>query len=136
MTSDSDIRNVLVMLGMAAFNWGVESLGDGELDESGIFAKFGDDAWQVGERFVRRNVLGDDISRYIPQDVKVAVAVRDEGRCTGILSDGTRCPVTSSLHYDHKIIPFRLGGPQAVWNLTLLCKSHNWSKGGSIGGRN
>ena len=34
----------------------------------------------VAERFVRRNVLGDGISRHVPQNVKVAVAVRDGGR--------------------------------------------------------
>ena len=47
-------------------------------------AAFGGEAWRVAERFVRRNVLGDGISRHIPQDVKVAVAVRDGGRCTEI----------------------------------------------------
>ena len=97
-------------------------------------AAFGGEAWRVAERFVRRNVLGDDISRHIPQDVKVAVAVRDGGRCTATLPDGSRCPARQALHYDHRFVPFRLGGPQSQWNLTLLCASHNWSKGGALMG--
>jgi hypothetical protein len=97
-------------------------------------ADFGGEAWRVAERFVRRNVLGDDISRHVPQDVKVAVAVRDGGRCTATLPDGSRCPARQALHYDHRFVPFRLGGPQSQWNLTLLCASHNWSKGGALMG--
>ena len=76
------------------------------------------------------------ISRYVPQDVRVAVAVRDHGQCTGELPDGSRCPRKENLHFDHRIIPFRLGGPQTTWNLTLLCDEHNWGKGGSLGGGN
>ena len=71
------------------------------------------------------------LSRMMPV---TAVAVRDGGRCTATLPDGSRCPARQSLHYDHRFVPFRLGGPQSQWNLTLLCASHNWSKGGALMG--
>ena len=134
MTSDADLRKVLRMLGQAVYSWGVHSLDDDIAGEKEILDNISSEARSIAERFVRRNVLGDKISRYIPQDVRVAVAVRDQGQCTGTLPDGTRCPRRESLHFDHRIIPFRLGGPQTVWNLTLLCDEHNWGKGGSLGG--
>ena len=124
MTSDTDLRKVLRMLGQAVYSWGIHSLDDAT-DEREILDNLSTEARTVAERFVRRNVLGDNISRYIPQDVKVAVAVRDQGQCTGKLLDGSRCPRKDSLHFDHRIIPFKLGGPQTIWNLTLLCDEHN-----------
>ena len=136
MTSDTDLRKVLRMLGQAVYSWGIHSLDDDATDEREILDNLSTEARMVAERFVRRNVLGDNISRYIPQDVKVAVAVRDQGQCTGILPDGSRCQRKENLHFDHRIIPFRLGGPQTIWNLTLLCDDHNWGKGGSFGGGN
>ena len=134
MTSDTDLRKVLRMLGQAVYSWGIHSLDDDATSEREILDNLSTEARTVAERFVRRNVLGDNISRYIPQDVKVAVAVRDQGQCTGKLPDGSRCPRKENLHFDHRIIPFRLGGPQTIWNLTLLCDEHNWGKGGSFGG--
>ena len=136
MTSDTDLRKVLRMLGKAVYSWGIHSLDDDATSEREILDNLSTEARTVAERFVRRNVLGDNISRYIPQDVKVAVAVRDQGQCTGILPNGSRCPRKDSLHFDHRIIPFRLGGPQTIWNLTLLCDEHNLGKGGSFGGGN
>ena len=134
MTSDADLRKVLRMLGRAVYSWGVHSL-DGEAsDERKILDDLSTEARAIAERFSRRNVLGDSISRYVPQDVRVAVAVRDQGQCTGRLPDGRRCPRREGLHFDHRIIPFRLGGPQTIWNLTLMCDEHNWGKGGSLGG--
>ena len=136
MTSDADLRKVLRMLGQAVYSWGFHSLNDDTTDEGEILGNLSNEARIIAERFVRRNVLGDNISRYIPHDVKVAVAVRDRGQCTGKTRDGSRCPRKENLHFDHRIIPFRLGGPQTVWNLTLLCDEHNWGKGGSFGGGN
>ncbi len=98
-----------------------------------ILGAVGREVREVAERFVQRNLLGDSVSRYVPQDVKIAVAVRDGGRCVARLPDGNRCPATSSLHLDHRFIPFRLGGTQKAWNLCLLCSRHNWSKGGFLG---
>ena len=136
MTSDADLRRVLRMLGRAVYSWGVHSMGDNVANEEEILDDLSNEARTIAERFVRRNVLGDNISRYVPQDVKVAVAVRDQGQCTGKLPDGSRCPRKENLHFDHRIIPFRFGGPQTIWNLTLLCDEHNWGKGGSFGGGN
>ena len=135
MTPDTDLRKVLRMLCQAVYSWGFHSLDDAT-DEREILDNLSTEARGIAERFVRRNVLGDNISRYIPQDVKVAVAVRDQGQCTGKLPDGSRCPRKESLHFDHRIIPFRLGGPQKIWNLTLLSDDHNWGKGDSFGGGN
>ena len=134
MTSDADLRKVLRMLGQAVYSWGIHSLDDDITDEKGILDNLSTQAKATADRFVLRNVLGGRITRYIPQDVRVAVAVRDRGQCTGTMSDGSRCPRKENLHFDHRIIPFRLGGPQTTWNLTLLCDEHNWGKGGSFGG--
>ena len=136
MTSNKDLRKVLRMLGQAVYSWGIHSLDGDTTDEREILDDLSTEARTIAERFARRNVLGNNISRYIPQDVKVAVAVRDQGQCTGTFQDGSRCQRKENLHFDHRIIPFRLGGPQTIWNLTLLCDEHNWGKGGSFGGGN
>ena len=86
----------------------------------------------TAERFVARNVLNTTISRHIPQDTKIAVACRDGGQCTHVDGWIGRCPETTNLHYDHRYVPFRLGGPQEMWNLTLLCAEHNHAKGGEV----
>lgn len=53
-----------------------------------------------------------------------AVALRDEGRCTMPLPDGTRCDSRLWLHLHHQQ-PRSLGGPDTVENLTTLCASHH-----------
>ena len=128
MSSSDRIRSMIEML----FTWGMEGIDERDTQPRDILAAFGQEAWNIGDRYVRRNVIGDRVSRYVPQDIKVAVAVRDQGQCTAILEDGTRCPVRKSLHYDHRFIPFRLGGPQTIWNLALLCEEHNWHYGGKL----
>lgn len=56
--------------------------------------------------------------RYIRQDTKIAVAVRDQGKCTN-------CGTTRNLHYHH-IKQFAQGGKHTKSNLRLLCKRcHN-----------
>ncbi len=52
--------------------------------------------------------------RYIRQDTKIAVAVRDEGKCT-------RCGSRRNLHYHH-VKPFAAGGRNTKDNLRLLCR--------------
>ena len=47
----------------------------------------------TAERFIQRNLLGDDISRYIPQDVKIAVAIRDQDENAQV-GRGRRCRAT------------------------------------------
>ncbi len=61
-------------------------------------------------------------TRQIPQDVKVAVAARDGGRCRV-------CGSTTDLQYDH-VIPFSKGGSSLdPANIQLLCGYHNRLKG-------
>jgi 5-methylcytosine-specific restriction endonuclease McrA len=60
-------------------------------------------------------------SRTIPQDVKIAVAVRDEGLCQHC---GTS---TGPMQYDH-VIPYSVGGDNSVENIQLLCRRCNAAK--------
>lgn len=62
-------------------------------------------------------------TRHIPQDVKIAVSVRDGGRCR-------RCGSQVNLHYDH-IVPFSRGGTATAGNIQLLCSRCNLRKGNS-----
>lgn len=64
--------------------------------------------------------IGERNTRSIPQDVKVAVAARDHGRCR-------QCGSTQDLHFDH-VIPWSKGGANTVNNIQLLCGSCNRSK--------
>ena len=62
-------------------------------------------------------------SRYIPQDVKIRVVIRDNGMCQ---SPG--CFATSNLHFDH-IYPYsKVGLSDDVNNIQLLCSKHNLQK--------
>ncbi len=67
--------------------------------------------------------MGERNSRYIPQDVRIAVAARDGGRCRM-----PGCGSTDDLHYDH-VIPWSKGGANTVNNIQLLCGYHNRLKG-------
>ena len=93
MSTSDKIQSIIEML----LTWGMEGIDEKDTQPKDIFAAFGQEAWNIGERYVRRNIIGDKISRYVPQDIKVEVAVRDQGQCTAILEDGTRCPVRN--HY-------------------------------------
>ena len=64
--------------------------------------------------------VGERARRSIPQDVKIAVSVRDGGRCR-------RCGSTHQLHFDH-VIPVSRGGANTPANIQLLCGSCNRSK--------
>jgi hypothetical protein len=60
-------------------------------------------------------------SRSIPQDVKIAVAVRDQGRCQ-------HCGTSAGpMQYDH-VIPYSMGGDNSVENIQLLCHRCNRAK--------
>jgi len=60
----------------------------------------------------------------IPEEVRVAVWRRDNGRCV-------RCGSRERLEYDH-IIPVSCGGSSTVRNVELLCEKCNCSKGPKI----
>jgi hypothetical protein len=64
---------------------------------------------------------GERNTRVIAQDVKIAVAVRDQGRCR-------QCGSNQDLHYDH-VIPWSKGGANSVNNIQLLCGPCNRAKG-------
>jgi hypothetical protein len=64
---------------------------------------------------------GERHSRKIPQDVLIAVSVRDQGRCVS-------CGATTDLHFDHKI-PWSRGGTNSEYNIQLMCGSCNRRKG-------
>jgi hypothetical protein len=65
--------------------------------------------------------VGERNTRVIPQDVKIAVSVRDQGMCV-------QCGSREDLHYDHKI-PWSRGGTNTVNNIQLLCGACNRIKG-------
>jgi 5-methylcytosine-specific restriction endonuclease McrA len=75
--------------------------------------------WQFWLPF--RGAVGERNTRTIPQDVKIAVSVRDQGRCV-------QCGSMEDLHYDHKI-PWSKGGANTVNNIQLLCGMCNRRKG-------
>ena len=60
----------------------------------------------------------------IPAATKHAINLRDQGQCTEIHEDGTRCENTRWLHIHH-IIPLEHGGTDELSNLTTLCSTHH-----------
>lgn len=68
----------------------------------------------------RQLIAPGQVSRHIPQDIKVAVWQRDQGQCV-------QCAATQYLEFDH-IIPHSRGGATSVNNLQLLCRNCNNAK--------
>ena len=66
----------------------------------------------------------DESTRHVPDDVRDEVFVRDDGQCTFVGPDGTRCQSKKGLQIDH-INPYSVGGSHDVSNLRLLCGGHN-----------
>lgn len=66
----------------------------------------------------------EEASRHIPQEVKIAVWHRDQGKCV-------QCGATDYLEFDH-IIPFSKGGASSLNNVQLLCRRCNLKKSDSI----
>jgi hypothetical protein len=68
--------------------------------------------------------LGHSVRLPIPDDVRLAVWARDEGRCV-------MCSSTADLQFDH-IIPVAKGGANTVENIQLLCRRCNLKKSDHI----
>lgn len=68
--------------------------------------------------------IQDNNRRPIPDDVKMFVWQRDNGRCV-------KCGSNQNLEFDH-IIPVSQGGSNTSRNLQILCETCNRSKGGNI----
>ena len=64
------------------------------------------------------------IRKPIPAAIKHAVWIRDQGRCTYINPDGSRCEATMMLEIDHATMICRGGGNETE-NLRLFCRYHN-----------
>ncbi len=62
--------------------------------------------------------------RHIPAEIRDEVFLRDEGRCSFVAPDGTRCGSRHGLQVDH-IKPFAADGAHEASNLRLLCAAHN-----------
>jgi 5-methylcytosine-specific restriction endonuclease McrA len=60
----------------------------------------------------------------IPANVRRAVWLRDQGRCTWPLDSGGCCGSTHCLQFDH-IVPKARGGKPTIENVRLLCAHHN-----------
>jgi hypothetical protein len=63
-------------------------------------------------------------SRYISRIVKRYALAKANNRCEHVNSDGTRCPSTYQLQFDH-IISFSKGGSSTLENIQMLCRVHN-----------
>lgn len=68
--------------------------------------------------------LGNLPRETIPNEVKMYVWQRDQGRCA-------KCGSNQYLEFDH-IIPLSLGGSNTARNLQLLCEKCNREKGGNL----
>lgn len=62
--------------------------------------------------------------RRIPAQMRDAVFVRDQGKCTFVGRTGHRCGSMNALQIDH-IVPVARGGAASMDNLRLLCGYHN-----------
>lgn len=62
--------------------------------------------------------------RFIPAEVRRAVARRDGFQCTFVSDTGHRCSARRHLEFDH-IQPVARGGSSSASNLRLRCRAHN-----------
>jgi hypothetical protein len=63
-------------------------------------------------------------ARHIPAQVRRAVWERDQGQCTFVGTNGTRCNARHYLEFDH-VVPLARGGEATVGGLRLRCRAHN-----------
>ena len=60
----------------------------------------------------------------LPASIKHQVFLRDQGQCTSMTPEGSRCPSRRFLEVHH-IKPVSNGGENSLENLTLLCSGHH-----------
>ena len=77
-----------------------------------------------GEIAVSEANIGSQRREVVPDDVKLFVWKRDNGRCV-------KCGSRTKLEYDH-IIPVSQGGSNTARNIQLLCETCNRSKGAHV----
>jgi len=63
-------------------------------------------------------------SRDVPDAIKRAVFERDKGRCAYVGEDGTRCPETGGLEFDH-LDGWAMTRVHDVHRIRLACRAHN-----------
>lgn len=85
--------------------------------EEGEYPLAGTDDMNMNERIRKTNGFS---SRYIKNETKTKVLIRDNHKCQS-------CDSTKNLEFDH-IIPVSKGGSSEADNLQLLCRSCNRSK--------
>ena len=90
------------------------------LSEEKTFAKIA----RVVDLFEKMETQPERRRLPIPDDVRVLVWRRDEGKCV-------RCGNCERLEFDH-IIPVDKGGSSTARNIQLLCETCNRQKGASI----
>lgn len=64
------------------------------------------------------------VPRVIPMAVKHQVALRDQGQCSFVNSDGQRCGATRFVQMHH-VQPLAMGGAHTTENLATLCFHHH-----------
>jgi len=79
------------------------------------------------EAFAHSWVKKTKPSRYIPQGIRLKVALRDKYKCQICGAGLKRNP--GRAEFDHKTKPFAKGGKATVRNLQLLCRTCNRKKG-------
>ncbi len=88
--------------------------------------------WKHEKKFNKLSLLSDvdvkvskaDRRKGLPEDVRMFVWRRDEGKCV-------QCGSKENLEFDH-IIPVSKGGSNTARNLQILCEKCNRSKGANI----
>jgi 5-methylcytosine-specific restriction endonuclease McrA len=72
----------------------------------------------------RKSLRPKPRKRYVPAPIRRAVWERDQGRCTFVSANGTRCRTRQFLEFDH-VEPFARGGRATVAGMRLRCRAHN-----------
>jgi len=73
-------------------------------------------------------------SRHVPRPVQREVCRRDGDQCAFVSKDGRRCTERSFLEFHH-VVPYALGGPATLDNISLRCRRHNQYEAELVFGR-